>query len=102
MDANDDVLEALGRYALRFVKPGHILGLGTGLAARAFIRALGASGIEVRGVPTSKANDELGRSVGIPIFTLEWARRVGTDFYGTAELGPRLNLLQCYDVEAVA
>ena len=46
MAADDASLEALGRYALRFVKPGHTLGLGTGRAASAFIRALGASGIE--------------------------------------------------------
>ena len=70
MAADDASLEALGRYALRFVKPGHTIGLGTGRAASAFIRALGASGIAVRGVPTSKASEELGRSVGIPIVTL--------------------------------
>ena len=58
MNANGDALEALGVYALRFVKPGHVIGLGTGHAASAFVRALGASGIEVRGVPTSKPAEE--------------------------------------------
>jgi ribose 5-phosphate isomerase A len=70
MAASNEQLEALGRYALRFVKPGKTLGLGTGHAAVAFIRALGASGIKVRGVPTSESSAELGRSVGIPIVTL--------------------------------
>ena len=46
MAANDASLGALGEYALRFVKPGHTIGLGTGRAASAFIRALGASGIK--------------------------------------------------------
>src|SRR5258708_20605428 len=96
MDANDDVIEGLGRYALRFVKPGHILGLGTGRAASAFIRALGASGIEVRGVPTSKASEELGHSVGIPIATLEEAGRIDTDFDGADEVDPPLNLIKGY------
>ena len=45
MPADDAALEALGQYALRFVKPGQTVGLGTGHAASAFIRALGASGI---------------------------------------------------------
>ena len=96
MDANDDVLEALGRCALRFVKPGHILGLGTGRAASAFIRALGASGIEVRGVPTSKASEELGRSVGIPIVTLEEAGRIDIDFDGADEVDRSLSLIKGY------
>ena len=96
MDANDDTLEALGKYALRFVKPGHTVGLGTGRAASAFIRALGASGIAVRGVPTSKASEELGRSVGIPIVTLEEAGRIDTDFDGADEVDPRLNLIKGY------
>src|SRR5258708_33441811 len=96
MDANDDVIEGLGRYALRFVKPGHILGLGTGRAASAFIRDVGASGIEVRGVPTSKASEELGRSVGIPIVPLEEAGRIDTDFDGADEVDRRLNLIKGY------
>src|ERR1700676_3250358 len=96
MNANDDALEALGRYALRFVKPGHTIGLGTGRAASAFIRALGASGISVRGVPTSKASEELGRSVGIPIVTLADAGKIDTDFDGADEVDPRLNLIKGY------
>jgi len=75
MAADDASLEALGTYALRFVKPGLTIGLGTGRAASAFIRALGASGIKVRGVPTSSPAEELGRRVGIPIVTLAEARR---------------------------
>src|SRR5713101_8040894 len=96
MAADDASLDALGQYALRFVKPGHTLGLGTGRAASAFIRALGASGITVRGVPTSTASEELGRSVGIPIVTLEEAGRIDTDFDGADEVDPRLNLIKGY------
>src|SRR5208283_1271775 len=94
MAADDAALEALGRYALRYVKRGHTLGLGTGRAASAFIRALGASGIEVRGVPTSRASEELGRSVGIPIVTLAEAGKLDIDFDGADEVDPRLNLIK--------
>src|SRR5271163_2628906 len=96
MAASDEQLEALGRYALRFVKPRQTLGLGTGHAAVAFIRALGASGIKVRGVPTSKSSEELGRSVGIPIVTLAEAGKIDTDFDGADEVDPRLNLIKGY------
>lgn len=96
MDASAEQLDALGLYALRFVRPGHTLGLGTGRAASAFIRALGASGIKVRGVPTSRASEELGRSAGIPIVTLEEAGRIDTDFDGADEVDRRLNLIKGY------
>jgi ribose 5-phosphate isomerase A len=96
MAADDASLEALGRYALRFVKPGHTIGLGTGRAASAFIRALGGSGINVRGVPTSTPAEELGRSVGIPIVTLAEAGKIDTDFDGADEVDPRLSLIKGY------
>src|SRR5260370_36044803 len=94
MPADDTSLEALGTYALRFVKPGHTIGLGTGRAASAFIRALGASGIDVRGVPTSTPAEELGRSVGIPIVTRAEAGKVGTYFDAADEGDPRLKLIK--------
>ena len=96
MPADDTSLEALGRYALRYVKPGQTLGLGTGHAASAFIRALGASGISVRGVPTSNASDELARSVGIPIVTLAEAGKIDIDIDGADAVDPRLNLIKGY------
>jgi len=89
-------LEALGRYALRFAKPGDTVGLGTGRAATAFIHALGASLIHVRGVPTSKASDELGRSLGIEIVSLVDALKIDTDFDGADEVDSRLNLIKGY------
>src|SRR6266849_4739552 len=96
MPADDALLEALGTYALRFVKPGQTIGLGTGRAASAFIRALGASGINVRGVPTSKASETLGRSVGIPIVTISEAEKIDIDFDGADEVDSRLNLIKGY------
>jgi ribose 5-phosphate isomerase A len=96
MPADDASLDALGTYALRFVKPGHTIGLGTGRAASAFIRALGASGINVRGVPTSSPAEELARSVGIPIVTLAEAGKIDTDFDGADEVDGRLNMIKGY------
>jgi ribose 5-phosphate isomerase A len=96
MPADDAALEALGQYAIRFVKPGHTIGLGTGRAASAFIRALGASGIKVRGVPTSTPAEKLARSVGIPIVTLAEVAKIDTDYDGADEVDPRLNLIKGY------
>src|SRR3984957_19947067 len=89
-------LGALGKYALRVGNPGPTIGPGAGRAASAFIRALGASGIDVRGVPTSTPAEELGRSVGIPIVTLAEAGKIDTDFDGADEVDSRLNLIKGY------
>jgi ribose 5-phosphate isomerase A len=94
--APNNPLDALGVYALRLVKPGQTIGLGTGHAASAFIRALGQSKIRVRGVPTSSGSDELGKSVGIEIVSLADAGKIDTDFDGADEVDPRLNLIKGY------
>ena len=45
----------------------------------------------MRGVPTSKASDELARSVGIPIVTLAEAGKIDVDIDGADAVDPRLN-----------
>jgi ribose 5-phosphate isomerase A len=87
-------LDKLGEYALRYVKPGQTLGLGTGRAASAFIRALGEAKIEIRGIPTSNASAELARSRGIELIDLREAGRLDADFDGADEVDPRLNLIK--------
>src|SRR5437763_14595127 len=66
--------------ALEFIKEGMIAGLGSGRASTEFIKLLGArvkSGLKVRGVPTSEASDQLARSLGIPLLTLDEAIAAG-------------------------
>ena len=92
--ASDAALEALGRFALRYVKPGQTIGLGTGQAARAFIRALGESRIAVRGVPTSYECARLARECGIEVVSLADVKQLDADFDGADEVDSRLNLLK--------
>lgn len=94
--AHIDYLGAIARYALRYVKPGQTLGLGTGRAASAFIRALAMSGIRVRGVATSKLSEALARELSIELIGLEAAGRIDTTFDGADEVDPRLNLIKGY------
>jgi ribose 5-phosphate isomerase A len=91
-----EVLDKLGAYALRFVKPGQTVGLGTGHAASAFIHALGRRGLKVRGVPTSTASAELARSLGIEVVALDGKGRLDVDIDGADEVDPRLNLVKGY------
>ena len=91
-----EVLDQLGAYALRYVKPGQTVGLGTGHAASAFIRALGERGLKVRGVPTSTTSAELARSLGIEIVALDGKARLDLDIDGADEVDPRLNMVKGY------
>ena len=92
--ADPAALERLGEYALRYVKPGHTIGLGTGRAAAAFIRALIASGIKVRGVPTSRNSEQMAREGGIEVVGLDAVDRIDVTIDGADEVDPRLNLIK--------
>ena len=87
-------LDALGRYALRYVKEGQTIGLGTGRAASAFIRALGESGMAVRGVATSHASADLARSLKIELVELRDAPKLAADFDGADEVDARLHMIK--------
>ena len=85
--------------ALDFVKPGQWLGLGSGKASSAFVRALGAkvrAGLKVVGLPTSVETETLARAEGIPLVTLEEAVSHGLDLHidGADEFSPRLELIK--------
>ena len=94
-----DAPEASAQRALDFVKDGQTLGLGTGRAAAAFVRALAArvrDGLHVRGVPTSIATAELAEELGIPLLTLEQAGTLDVTFDGADEVDPNLDVIKGY------
>lgn len=96
---NADGLIATAEKALEWVRDGQILGLGTGRAATAFVRALGArvqSGLNVSGVPTSETTAELARELDIPLMTLEAAGTIDVCFDGADEVAPNLDVIKGY------
>jgi ribose 5-phosphate isomerase A len=91
--------QASAQAALEFVESGQKLGLGTGRAASAFVRALGervSAGLKVVGVPTSEATATLAKEVGVPLTTLEEAGRLDITFDGADEVDPRLDVIKGY------
>ena len=91
----DQEAAALGAAALAEVKPGTVVGLGTGQAATAFIHALGKAvkdGLRVTGVPTSDASADLARKLGIPLVPEPTTLDVAVD--GADEVDPRLDLVK--------
>lgn len=96
--------EASAQRALELVEDGQTLGLGTGRAAMAFVRALGAKvkdGLRVRGVPTSDATEALALELGIPLLTLEQAGHLDATFDGADEVDPNLDVIKGYGAALV-
>ncbi len=92
------MLTVLAEHALAFVRDGDVVGLGSGRAAEAFLRALAdrvREGLSVRGVPTSEATARLARELGIPLVDLD-ADLLDVTVDGADEVDPRLDLIKGY------
>ena len=86
-------------YALDQIRPGQLVGLGTGRAAERFVRALGArvrEGLDVRGVATSRATEELARALGIPLVAIDEMSGVDIAVDGADEVDPEGRLIKGY------
>ncbi len=95
----EDGAAALAAEALRHVADGQVIGLGTGHAAAAFVRVLGArvaAGLDVRGVPTSEATAALARSLGIKLLTPDDVEVIDVAVDGADEVDPRGDLIKGY------
>ena len=89
---------AVAKYASSLVKDGQVVGLGSGSTAALFIVELGKrvkrEGLEIIGIPTSKASEELARKEGIKISTLDEYPELDLDVDGADEVDPELNLIK--------
>lgn len=86
--------------ALELVPADSTIGLGSGRAAQAFVRALGervqGGTLRVRGVATSEETAALARQVGIPLLTLSEASQLAVTIDGADEVDPNLDLIKGY------
>jgi ribose 5-phosphate isomerase A len=82
---------------LNYIQDGHVVGLGSGRAAMAFVRDLGArmqAGLKVRGVPTSHATAILATQLGIPLLSFDQVERLDVAVDGADEVDPQANLIK--------
>lgn len=66
----DECKRVAARHAADMVEPGMIVGLGSGSTAAFMVERLGervAGGLDILGVPTSRATESLALSAGIPM-----------------------------------
>lgn len=85
--------------ALALVQDGDTVGLGSGHASTEFITELGErvrAGLNVRGVASSRASEDLARRVGIPIVSLADGLPLALTVDGADEVDPNLNLIKGY------
>ena len=96
--ASPEQLDHLGTVAAALVKSGQRVGLGSGRAALAFVRALGVrvqrEKLDIIGVPTSILTEQVAREGGIPLSNLFDIDALDITIDGADEVDPRLNLIK--------
>ncbi|WP_395697076.1 ribose-5-phosphate isomerase RpiA [Methylocella sp.] len=95
--SNDDPKRAAAAAALRLVKPGMRLGLGTGSTARHFVDLLGAEvaqGLDVLCAPTSDATRAQAQRLGVPLTTLDETPELDLTVDGADEIDGALRLIK--------
>ncbi|HET9503268.1 MAG TPA: ribose-5-phosphate isomerase RpiA [Hymenobacter sp.] len=83
--------------ALRWVRDGMVLGLGSGSTSAQFITQLGAAvqnGLKVQGTATSLASEALARQFGIPLLEPRRGLRFDLTVDGADELDGQLRLIK--------
>ena len=85
--------------AMKYVKDGTVVGLGTGSTADLFLQALAAALRDgrvraVRGVPTSRQSERRAQHLGIPLTTLAEASSPDVTIDGADEVDPSLDLIK--------
>ncbi len=85
------------KEAVKYVKNGMTVGLGTGSTAAHMVKELGKlikNGLEITGVPSSENTKKLATELGIPLTTLD--KTNGIDIYidGADEFDPYMQLIK--------
>ncbi|MDQ6732814.1 MAG: ribose-5-phosphate isomerase RpiA [Nitrospirota bacterium] len=85
------------RKALEFIEEDMVVGLGSGTTATHFIRLLGdrvREGLKVRGIASSRASEELARSLSIPMIDFRTCSEIDVAVDGADEIAPGLALIK--------
>jgi ribose 5-phosphate isomerase A len=86
--------EIAAEKALEYVKPGMVLGMGTGSTFDVFLEKLKDADLDVTGVATSKHTEERAQEYGILMMDINEAQHIDLAIDGADEIDPRLNLVK--------
>ena len=86
----DDAISALSNDALRLVKDGSVIGLGSGRAATALVKSLSAlitlKKYEIKAVPTSLQIKLVAEDLGIPLVEADQVKQIDVVFDGADQI----------------
>ncbi len=89
--------QLVGEEAAKYIKDGMVVGLGTGSTAYFAIMKIGElvkNGLRIKGVPTSKATEDLAKSLNIPLLPIEEVTKIDVTIDGADEFDTRRNLIK--------
>lgn len=90
-----ELKKAVGRAALEYVKPGEILGVGTGSTVDCFIDALKESGIDVPAcVSSSVRSTQKLQAYGFKVLDLNEVEKIGVYVDGADEIDPHFAMIK--------
>ena len=96
--ASPEQLDKMGMVAAGMITAGQRVGLGSGKASLAFVRALGRrvreENLPLLGVPTSVETQRVARELGIPLVTLDEIGALDITIDGADEVDPELGLIK--------
>jgi ribose 5-phosphate isomerase A len=94
----EEMKKAAGIEGAKYVEDGMTLGLGTGSTVRHSIIEIGRrireEGIDVRGIPTSRATEQLALEHGIPLTDFTEVKKLDLTIDGADEVDPHFNLIK--------
>lgn len=90
--------EIAARSAVKLVKDGQIVGLGTGSTAALAIEEIAGrikqEGLDIIGIPTSIATEKMARSLDIPLSTVDEHPEIDIDIDGADQVDALLQLIK--------
>src|SRR5215831_9691411 len=89
---NDDLKRQAALAALREIRGGMIVGLGSGSTASIFIRELGKAKLDVLGIPTSEESARIATEVGVKLTTFNDHPEIDVTVDGADEVSSELDL----------
>jgi ribose 5-phosphate isomerase A len=85
----DELKTLVGQAALHYVRPGEIVGVGTGSTVNKFIAALASMKDQIKGaVSSSEASTERLKAIGIPVFDCNEVDQLSVYVDGADEIDP--------------
>ncbi|ADD08359.1 ribose-5-phosphate isomerase RpiA [Candidatus Aciduliprofundum boonei] len=97
MELKEELKRKAGEKAVKYIKDGMVVGLGTGSTVKYTILKLGElvkDGLDIIGIPTSIATEKLAKEMGIKLGSINDYQVIDLTIDGADEVDRNLNLIK--------